>query len=142
MYKIITKIQYEYAHRLIYHQGKCRNVHGHSGEAIIELGSNTLNENNFVMDFGDIKAPLKKWINESWDHAFLANEKDPLLPAIQAEGLKIFTFPQEPTAEVMAKYLFEQVLSLNLPQGVMLLCVTIRETCTGLGYYEPRMLIP
>lgn len=142
MYKIITKIQYEYAHRLIYHQGKCRNVHGHSGEAIIELGSNTLNENSFVMDFSDIKAPLKKWINESWDHAFLANEKDPLLPAIQAEGLKIFTFPQEPTAEVMAKSLFEQVLSLNLPQGVVPLGVTIRETCTGLGYYEPRMLIP
>jgi 6-pyruvoyltetrahydropterin/6-carboxytetrahydropterin synthase len=142
MYKIITKIQYEYAHRLIYHQEKCRNLHGHSGEAVIELGSNNLNDNGFVMDFGDLKAPIKQWINEYWDHSFLANEKDPLLPTIQAAGLKVFTFPAEPSAEVMAKRLFEQVSSLNLPQGVVPLRVTIRETCTGLACYEPRILVP
>jgi 6-pyruvoyltetrahydropterin/6-carboxytetrahydropterin synthase len=128
MYKIIIKLEYEYAHRLIYHPGKCRNLHG----------SNTLNENGFVMDFGDLKGPLKKWINEHWDHAFLANENDPLLTYLQAEGLKIFTFSEEPSAEVMAKRLFEEVSALVLPTGVVPVGVTIRETCTGLAYYEPR----
>ena len=53
MYTIITKIRYEYAHRLIYHQGKCRHVHGHSGKATIELAADILNENGFVMDFAE-----------------------------------------------------------------------------------------
>jgi 6-pyruvoyltetrahydropterin/6-carboxytetrahydropterin synthase len=140
MYKIIVKIKYEYAHRLIHHPGKCRHVHGHSGEAIIELASNTLNDNSFVMDFGEVKTPLKKWINEFWDHAYLANENDPLLPTFQAEGMKIFTFPEEPSAEVMAQHLFEQVATLERPSGVMVTCVTIRETCTGFASYQPGEL--
>lgn len=140
MYKIIIKLEYEYAHRLICHPGECRNLHGHHVKAIIELGANTLNENGFIMDFGDLKGPLKKWINEHWDHAFLANENDPLLAPLQAEGLKIFTFSQEPSAEVMAKRLFDEVSSLQLPTGVIPLSVTIRETCTGLAYYEPRVM--
>ncbi len=137
MYKIIVKIKYEYAHRLLYHTGKCRHVHGHSGKAIIELASNTLNDNCFVMDFYDVKAPLKKWINQFWDHAYLANENDPLLPALKSEGMKIYTFSEEPTAEVMARHLFEQAGTLELPPGVILARVTIRETCTGLASYQP-----
>lgn len=137
MYTIITKLSYEYAHRLMHHQGKCRHVHGHSGEAIIELVAETLNDNGFVMDFGDIKGPLKRWINEHWDHAYLANEQDPLLPALQAQGLKTFIFPAEPSAEVMAKYLFEHVAAMELRPGVRVMRVTIQETCTGLAMYAP-----
>ena len=139
MYKIIVKIKFEYAHRLLYHTGKCRHVHGHSGEALIELASNTLNDNCFVMDFGEVKAPLKKWINQFWDHAYLANENDPLLPALKSEGMKIYTFPNEPSAEVMARHLFEQAGILERPPGVILTCVTIRETCTGQAAYQDRV---
>ncbi|EDN70679.1 6-pyruvoyl tetrahydropterin synthase [Beggiatoa sp. PS] len=140
MYKIIVKIKYEYAHRLLHHTGKCRHVHGHSGEAIIELASNTLNDNGFVMDFADVKTPLKKWINQFWDHAYLANESDPLLPAFKSENMNIYTFPEEPTAEVMARHLFEQAAILERPPGVILTRVTIRETCTGQASYQPKEL--
>ncbi len=136
MYKILVKINFEYAHRLLHHCGKCRHVHGHSGEATIELMSPTLNDNCFVMDFSDIKTPLKQWINEFWDHAYLAHEQDPLLPALRAEGMKIFTFPAEPSAEIMARYLFEQVVSLERPINVQVMRVTIRETCTGIASYQ------
>lgn len=136
MYKILVKITFEYAHRLLHHGGKCRHVHGHSGEATIELVSNVLNNNGFVMDFNDIKAPLKQWINEVWDHAYLANENDPLLPALQAEGMKIFTFSEEPSAEVMARYLFEYATIFERPIGVNVMRVTIRETCTGSASYQ------
>jgi 6-pyruvoyltetrahydropterin/6-carboxytetrahydropterin synthase len=136
MYTIITKIKYEYAHRLIHHQGKCRHVHGHSGEATIELAADILNDNGFVMDFSDIKSPLKKWLNQHWDHAYLANENDPLLPTLREHGMRIFTFPAEPSAEVMAKYLFEQVSNLKLRPGVKVVRVIVQETCTGLAVYE------
>ena len=137
MYKIIVKIKFEYAHRLIHHQGKCRHVHGHSGKATIEFASNTLDKNGFVKDFNDVKTPLEKWINQFWDHAYLANENDPLLSAFSAEGMKIFTFPSEPTAEVMAKQLFEQATTLEC-MGVILHRVTIQETCTGLASYQSQ----
>ena len=141
MYKIIVNIKYEYAHRLLYHTGKCRHIHGHSGEAIIELASDMLNNNGFVMDFADVKAPIKKWINQYWDHAYLANENDPLLSALRNEGMNIYTFSQEPTAEVMARHLFEQVNTLiALPPKVILARVTIRETCTGQASYQPQNL--
>lgn len=136
MYKIITKIRFEYAHRLIHHQGKCRHVHGHSGEAIIELTADTLNRNGFVMDFADVKQPLKQWINENWDHAYLANENDLLLPTLRQADMRVFTFPHEPSAEVMAKYLFEQVAKLDLRPEVKVTRVIIQETCTGLAIYE------
>lgn len=143
MYKIITKIQYEYAHRLIHHLGKCRNLHGHSGEAVLEFTAENLNHNGFVMDFGDIKTPLKAWINANWDHAFLANAQDPLLPYVQSEGLKCFIFPHEPTAEVMAHYLYQHVNQSGLlPTGVRLLSVSIQETCSGIGYYAPNLITP
>jgi 6-pyruvoyltetrahydropterin/6-carboxytetrahydropterin synthase len=141
MYQIIVKIKYEYAHRLIHHTGKCRHVHGHSGEAIIELASDTLNDNSFVMDFADVKAPLKKWIDQHWDHTYLANENDPLLPSLRNEGMNIYTFSEEPTAEVMARHLFEQVSRLvELPSGIVLARVTIQESCTGLASYQPQNL--
>ncbi|CAK0750842.1 6-pyruvoyltetrahydropterin/6-carboxytetrahydropterin synthase [Gammaproteobacteria bacterium] len=136
MYTIITRIKYEYAHRLIHHQGKCRNIHGHSGEATIELIADALNNDGFVMDFGDIKTHLKKWMNECWDHAYLANENDPLLPGLRDSGMKIFTFSAEPSAEVMAQYLFEKVSKMDLRSGVKVARVTIQETCTGLAVYE------
>jgi 6-pyruvoyltetrahydropterin/6-carboxytetrahydropterin synthase len=140
MYTIITKIRYEYAHRLIHHQGKCRHLHGHSGEATIELAADSLNDNGFVMDFDEVKAPLKHWLNEHWDHAYLANEKDPLLPTLREAGMRIFTFAAEPSAEVMAKYLFEQVLKMDLRPGVKVVRVTIQETCSGLAIYEPTVI--
>lgn len=141
MYKIIVKIKYEYAHRLLHHTGKCRHLHGHSGEAVIELVSDMLNDNGFVMDFADVKAPIKKWIDQYWDHAYLANENDPLLPALRNEGMRIYTFSNEPTAEVMARHLFERVNTLiALPPKVILARVTIRETCTGQASYQPQNL--
>jgi 6-pyruvoyltetrahydropterin/6-carboxytetrahydropterin synthase len=141
MYKIIVKIKYEYAHRLLYHTAKCRHLHGHSGEAVIELVSDMLNDNGFVMDFADVKAPIKKWIDQYWDHAYLANENDPLLPALRNEGMRIYTFSNEPTAEVMARHLFERVNTLiALPPKVILARVTIRETCTGQASYQPQNL--
>ena len=91
MYKILTKIKFEYAHRLVRHAGKCRHLHGHSGEATIELAAEELNDNEFVMDFGDVKGPLKAWLDEHWDHGYLANETDPLLPMIREQGLKTFS---------------------------------------------------
>lgn len=137
MFSIVTKIKYEYAHRLILHQGQCRNVHGHSGEVTVELCAEQLNENGFVMDFADVKAPLKQWINDHWDHAYLANEADPLLPSLRAQEVKVFCFPAEPSAEVMARYLYEYLAQLPLPEGVSIKRITVLETCTGSAIYEP-----
>ncbi|OUD13144.1 6-pyruvoyl trahydropterin synthase family protein [Thioflexithrix psekupsensis] len=138
MYSIITKVTYEYAHRLMYHQGKCRHVHGHSGEVTVELTASVLNENGFVMDFNDIKTPLKQWINEHWDHAYLANRHDPLLPTLQANGMKIFIFDAEPSAEVMAAFLYWKINDFITRPEVRVKRVTVRETCTGSASYEPE----
>lgn len=139
MYKITVKINFEYAHRLMNHPGKCRYIHGHSGQAIVEFASHSLDNNGFVMDFADVRTPLKHWVDQYWDHAYLANEADILLPNLYSNGMKIFTFPQEPTAEVMARHLFDQARSLEQPE-IRLLQITIQETCTGSATYSPEPL--
>ena len=130
MYIITVEIPFEYGHRLIKHSGKCRNIHGHNGVVVIEIKSQSLKQNDLVIDFGDVKKFVADWINENWDHAFLMNTDDPLGEIIQQfdPTLKVFYFQQsDPTAERMAEHLY-CVLDSHLPEGVVIRAVTIYET--------------
>ena len=80
-----------------------------------------------AVDFGDIKRPLKNWIDTNWDHAFLLNDRDQsLIGALQTiPESKLYCFPdRKPSAEAMAFTLYG-VMSLEL--GCDLLRVRIWE---------------
>jgi len=130
MYSVTVEIQFEYGHRLIKHPSKCRNVHGHNGLAVIQLESETLNEDDLVIDFSEVKRFAKDWIDANWDHAFLMNSVDPFGKVLRAfdDTLRIFCFEDsDPTAERMAEYLYN-VLKEYLSDDVKARAVTIYET--------------
>ena len=56
-------------HRLPFHKGLCKNIHGHSYRMIIEITGN-LDKNGMIMDFFDLNKIVKPII-EKYDHAFL-----------------------------------------------------------------------
>jgi 6-pyruvoyltetrahydropterin/6-carboxytetrahydropterin synthase len=97
------------AHRLVGHEGKCANIHGHNYRVTLEVGveREAMDQIYRVLDFAIIGECLK-WIDQNWDHKFLIWEKDPLaldlrlMPgAVIIEG--------NPTAEWMAYYIKDNV---------------------------------
>jgi 6-pyruvoyltetrahydropterin/6-carboxytetrahydropterin synthase len=63
----------------------------------------------------ELRDKVGKWVDENWDHAFLVNDQDEeLLRALNSlKEKRIFVFRNEnPTAEVMAKHLYDYVRKL------------------------------
>ncbi|MEM7557952.1 MAG: 6-carboxytetrahydropterin synthase [Planctomycetota bacterium] len=106
---IMRRIKFCAGHRLYQHGGKCEHFHGHNYVADIFVTSEEVDSVGRVLDFADLKARTKGWIDVNWDHSFLVFEQDQ--NAIEAlekvQPSKLFKLPYNPTAENMAKYLLE-----------------------------------
>lgn len=105
-----------FAHRQPAHEGHCALIHGHNWSFEFEFVAKEKDECGFVIDFGKLK-PLKKWIDDKFDHALILNESDPQLTsfrqlldpqsALKEQFARIVTLP-DCSAEGLAEYLFEQ----------------------------------
>lgn len=60
----------------------CRFFHGYALSFRLEFASDTLNENNWVIDFGSLK-PIKQFLVESFDHKLVMAHDDPALRTMQ-----------------------------------------------------------
>jgi 6-pyruvoyltetrahydropterin/6-carboxytetrahydropterin synthase len=115
MYADRIELIFDAGHRLLKYRGKCESPHGHTFKAEIVLSSEKIDQMGFVVDFVQLRDEIGAWIDENWDHAFLINGQDQeLLRALNSlTEKKIFVFQNEnPTAEVMAKYLYDHVHKL------------------------------
>ena len=72
-------ITFDAGHRLLDYHGKCASPHGHTFTAEVLVTGQELDRLGLVVDFGDVKTPLKRWIDEHWDHGFLLNDRDGVL---------------------------------------------------------------
>ncbi len=61
-------------HRLPFHKGLCKNIHGHSYKLNVEI-TGGLDKNGMVIDFFDLNKIVKPII-EKYDHAFLCWKGD------------------------------------------------------------------
>lgn len=94
----------DYGHRLVNHESKCRHVHGHRGLVRVELIAPNLDHIGRVLDFGEIKTRLGNWLDENFDHAFIAEEGDPIIPWLAAHEMRTHVMDAPPTAEHLARY--------------------------------------
>jgi 6-pyruvoyltetrahydropterin/6-carboxytetrahydropterin synthase len=92
---------------------KCGNLHGHTYTVRLTLGTTELDEHGFVRDYGDLGV-VKTWIDERFDHRHLNDT--------------IY----QPTAENLAKYVFEQWQG-TFPE---LLAVGVSETPKTWAFYS------
>lgn len=97
------------------HPGKCRHLHGHSARVSITLEAETLNEQGMVCDFSDIKQFAGRWINDTLDHNMLLHKDDPVLPMLQEAGERVMVVNEHPTAEFLARLIFEHVADGGFP---------------------------
>ena len=115
MYRVTREICFCYGHRLLNYDGKCRHLHGHNGRAVIVLETATLDALGMVVDFSRIKRVVSTWINETLDHRMLLHRDDPLLPWLRQQGEPFFLMDVNPTAENIARIIFDYTRAQGFP---------------------------
>ena len=115
MYKVVKEIHFCYGHRLMDYNGKCAHPHGHNGKIEIELEAGKLDKRGMVYDFGDIKEIIQKWVDLELDHKMILKKNDPFVKVLQDLGEPYFLMDNNPTAESLAKLIYDYAKSKKLP---------------------------
>lgn len=134
MFRVTQEIEFCYGHRLLNYEGKCRYLHGHNGKAVIVLEGEQLDHRGMVMDFSDIKRTVAGWIDRELDHRMILNEADPILPHLREQHEPVKVIAENPTAENIAKLIFDYAKSQQFPVVEVRLWETFKSHAT---YWEP-----
>ncbi|MDZ7821629.1 MAG: 6-carboxytetrahydropterin synthase QueD [Candidatus Marinimicrobia bacterium] len=110
----LTKIfHFDMAHRLSFHEGKCRNLHGHSYRLEVTLGGEP-DVNGMIIDFNEMKRIVNKEVVDILDHATVIYENDVLLMKSFPRELHHVVFPYEVTAENLCRWIYERLTDTGL----------------------------
>lgn len=115
MYSVTRLIHFCYGHRLLEYSGKCRRLHGHNGKVEITIERKDLDKLGFVMDFEEIKEKVQRWVDAELDHKMLLNERDPMAKLLKDQGEPIVVMKGNPTAERIARHIYDYAKSRKLP---------------------------
>jgi 6-pyruvoyltetrahydropterin/6-carboxytetrahydropterin synthase len=133
MFQVTRELRFCYGHRLLNYDGKCRHLHGHNGRALITLETPRLDPLGMVVDFSTIKKVVGGWIDAHLDHRMILHRDDPVLPHLQAQGEPVFLVDVNPTAENIAKLIYEYAAA----QGFPVIEVRLWETEDSYAVYRP-----
>jgi len=115
VFRVTREIEFCYGHRLLNYEGKCRFLHGHNGKAVITLESSQLDDRGMVLDFSDIKSVVAQWIDENLDHRMILHRDDPAVPALRDLGEPMYLVDTNPTAENIARLIFDYTRDAGFP---------------------------
>lgn len=133
MFRVTREIDFCYGHRLLNYVGKCQHLHGHNGKAVITIESPTLDERGMVFDFTDIKRVVSNWIDTHLDHRMILHKHDPVREVLENLGEPLYVIDANPTAENIAKLIFDFARSQNFPVVETILWETPRCYATYRG---------
>jgi 6-pyruvoyltetrahydropterin/6-carboxytetrahydropterin synthase len=115
MFRVTREIDFCYGHRLLDYQGKCSHLHGHNGRVLITIEASELDQRGMVLDFGDIKRVVSAWIDEHLDHQMILRQDDPAVPVLRQLGEPMFLLEVNPTAENLARAIYDYAASQGFP---------------------------
>lgn len=132
MQTITRKGNFDAAHRIVNHTGKCANLHGHT--YLFELtiafdeqeALESVEDIGYPIDFADLKAVALGYIDTYYDHALLYNPKDPQLKGLLEMNPQWRTVPMwlkggafcNPSVENIALQLFVELHALFILKNV------------------------
>ena len=79
------------------------------------LEAPALDSRGMLVDFGDIKREVQHWIDDNLDHNMILCRDDPILPVLKDAGERVFVMDVNPTAENIARLIYEQTAEAGLP---------------------------
>ncbi|PLX05300.1 MAG: 6-carboxytetrahydropterin synthase QueD [Marinilabiliales bacterium] len=135
--RITKEFKFEMAHALPGYDGLCKNIHGHSYELLVTVAGRPITDISspkygMVMDFGDLKKIVRKEIVDKFDHSLvLRNDySSDLIDKLKENYERIILLDYQPTSELMIAD-FAQRIKENLPKGIDLKYLLLRETVTS-----------
>lgn len=139
MIRIAKEFSFDIAHMLDGHDGKCRNLHGHTYRLQVEVTGDlhtTGPKAGMVMDYGDLKALVNRHVIDPMDHAFLYDTTSPreshLAATLRELDSKQYGLPVRTTAENIAQHIFETLRA----QGLSVSLIRLWETPTSYAEYS------
>jgi len=136
MFRVTREIEFCYGHRLLNYEGKCRYLHGHNGLAVITIEGPQLDDRGMLFDFADIKSSVSAWIDDNLDHRMLLHRDDPVVPMLRELGEPLYLLDRNPTAENIARLIYDQSQGLKLP--VPIVEVRLWETPKCFATFRPE----
>jgi 6-pyruvoyltetrahydropterin/6-carboxytetrahydropterin synthase len=115
MFSVSREIDFCYGHRLLDYAGKCRHLHGHNGRTIITIEQSDLDPQGMVLDFSKIKQTIQQWLDANLDHRMVLHRDDPAVPLLKQLGEPMFLMDANPTAENIAKLIYDFAVGQGLP---------------------------
>ena len=144
--QVVKIIQWDMGHRVMNHRSICRGLHGHRYKAEICIEGDMISvegvsEEGMVVDFSDIKDIALSFIHSDLDHAFMVWDKDQEMLDFfnSSEGHKPVVVPFTPTAENVAKYIYDTLSPQIVDKygnGLHLSSVKVWETPTSYAVYS------
>ena len=139
--RVTKKFSFEMAHALEKHDGKCRNIHGHSYFLYVTLLGIPIEDdqspkNGMVIDVADLKEIINKEIVSPLDHALMLYEKSEFLDSVMAHAFqKLVVKPYNPTCENMVID-FAGNIQKHLPPQIKLHSLKLEETKTSFAEWH------
>ncbi len=123
MYQVRVETDFAAAHFLSHYHGKCERLHGHNYRVRLWAKGKELDAGGMLIDFSLIKGVLRD-VCGTLDHQNLND---------------IALFSGDPSAERIARYIFDEAASLLAARGgqaALLWAVEVYETPTSMARYE------
>ncbi|MBX2931305.1 MAG: 6-carboxytetrahydropterin synthase [Chitinophagaceae bacterium] len=140
---IVAKtFKWEAAHRIPWHNGKCKHLHGHSYKMIVEFEGEP-DENGFVIDFNIIKEIITPYI-KAIDHTTIISSKDTELKEVfDTKKWKYYLLPFDSTAENLCKHFADLIIAeqqtLLKENKITALSIKVFETETSYTYLSVQL---
>ena len=138
MYLLKTEAHFDAAHFLAGYDGKCKNIHGHRWRIIAEIASDSLctqqQERGMVMDFSEFRDALNE-VADLYDHSLIYGRgtlREETLAALRAEDFALTGVDFRPTAENLAREIYEQLVDREMP----VVQVMVYETPNNCAVYQ------
>jgi 6-pyruvoyltetrahydropterin/6-carboxytetrahydropterin synthase len=115
MFRVSQELRFCYGHRLLGHPGKCARLHGHNARVFVVPHAERVDANGMVIDFDTVEQRAGRYMDEALDHRMLLQKGDPACAALAGIGEPFVTLDVPPTAENLAKLLYDQLVRFGLP---------------------------
>jgi len=125
--KISKEFKWEMGHRLPFHSGKCKNIHGHTYKMRVEIEGD-LDENGMVIDYYDVSEIISPMVEEL-DHSFMVKETDKeIIDFLDKLKSKKVVVPFETTAENITLHMLEKIKERITSDRIKRIKVRVYET--------------
>jgi 6-pyruvoyltetrahydropterin/6-carboxytetrahydropterin synthase len=128
---VVRTLTFAYGHRIRGHRGGCAHLHGHNARVEVECRG-PLDALGMVVDFAEVRRVVEGWVNAQWDHRMILEAGDPLAALLAREGEPVFELDVPPTAENLARRLYQVAAEAGLPVRA----IRLWETERSMALYE------